>query len=419
MRLPRLLRFLIALPAAAMLAACAQTPAPTAQVPAPEAITLSYAIPDDKASRAAAEALRNGFITTNSGITLDIRALPAANYANALSEAINSGTPPDLFAHTAQQVPALRQSAALLDLAPLGVAPGELSPATLEPWRAGDKLFGLPQQAVPTVLFYNRALFDAANLAYPSSEGWDWKTWRETARALSDPAQGRYGAALGGWLGLVWGNGGELFNADLTKTMLDQPEAVAGVQFGADMVNLDRSAPLPQAAGGPDPVELFRAGNLAMLPAPSTLIAELQRQAPPFPWDIAPMPVGAKKVTLLQVSGLAAYAKTTHPDAAARFIAWATGQDGLTISRNAFPFAAPLHPAVKPSSQLDVSPGFSGGKTVVDALGYGRVQPFVTQWTPINDAVNQALVPVWQGEETAAAAYQRVAPTINQLLAAG
>lgn len=393
---------------AALLAACAGPSAP-------QPVTLRYAIPDDSASQASAEALRTGFAAANPGITIELRPLPAATYIEALNEQLASGSPPDIIAHPAQYAPLLRRDQVLLDLSAHGVSAGDLSPATLEPWRDGEKLYGLPQDAVPTMMFYNRALFDAAGVAYPQ-ENWDWTAWRETARRLSDPARGQYGTALSGWDGLIWGNGGEIFNADFTKTMLDQPAATAGVQFGADLINIDQSAPLPQIAGGPDPIKLFRDGQLALLPSPSTLIAELQGTPPGFAWDIAPMPAGVVRATRLTVSGIGVNAKTTNPEAAARFISWAGSSDGLAAHIKAFPYAVPPRPSVAPAELLNGASGPAGGKFVVGALSYGRVQPFVPEWAAINDTINTALIPVWKGEEPAASAYKRIAPAVNSLL---
>lgn len=403
----RFSRVLVALLLAVALVACAS---PTA--PAPP--TLTFAFPDDGASRAAAEGMQRAFAASNPGVTLALLPLPAASYGEALGAELAAADPPDVFAHEAQQVPALQQSGALLDLSPLGVSAAELNLAAVEPWRRGDQLLGLPQRAVPTVLFYNRALLDAAGLSIPA-EGWDWDGWRDAARRLTDEGEGRFGTAVLGWDGFVWGNGGEIFDAGRTRTLLDQPAAADGVQFGADMIALDRSAPLPQSAGGPDPVELFRAGKLATLPAPSSLIAELQRTPPSFAWDVAPPPAGAVRVTRLLVSGLGASARTPHPREAAGFVGWAAGQDGLATQVAAFPFAVPPRADVAPGALLG-GEGPQGGRFVVDALAYGRVQPFVPRWPEIAREVNQALTPVWQGKQTAMSAYQMVAPTVNGLL---
>jgi multiple sugar transport system substrate-binding protein len=407
MRTPRLYLVLICALLVPLLAACGGA----AQV------SLSYAFPDDAASRAAAEALMMGFAAQAPGVTLSLEPLPVDTYAQTLLDRIGAGTGPDLFSAADAQLPALQGSAALLDLSPLGVTPAGAPDVAVAPWRAEGKLFGLPQHAVPQMLFYNRSLFDAAGAVYPS-ERWSWDEWRATARQLSNRTSGVFGTSVGGWLALVLGNGGSILNPERTATMLDQPPAVEGVQFGADMINVDGSAPLPQYVGGPDPVQLFREGKLAMLPAPSSLIGTLQKEAPAFAWDIAPLPTRAGQVTALAVTGLSASAKTAHPQQAADFIKWAAGPEGVAAAVQAFPFAAPALPSVAPADMLKGAGGPAGGKFVLEALNYGRVPPYVKPWPEITRLVNASLEPVWKGERTAAAAYLSVAPQINALLQA-
>lgn len=405
---PRFHRFVGLLLLISLLAGCAGGQAPSAS-------TLRFAFPDTPAARAAAEALQKGYASVTPGITLELQPLDAKTYGSSLSEALKSANPPDLFTSIDSDVPRLEQDGALLDLAPHGVKPGNQPPALIQPWQAGEKLFGLPQNAIPQMLFYNRALFDAAGQSYPTN-GWTWDEWREAAKRLTNKAQGTYGTSVGSWDSIIWNNNGNVLNPDGTKAMLDQPEAFQAIQFVADMINVDGSAPLPPVAGGPDPSKLFREGNLAMLPAPSSLMASLQEQQPSFTWDIAPLPTHTQRTTSLSVTALAANAKTKSPDAAASFIGWAGSAAGIQTTTSAFPYAVPALSDVSPSELLSKSPS---GSLVVDALRYGRVPTFVVQTPEINKAVNEALVPVWQGQASAESAYRAVTPKINAILQQG
>jgi multiple sugar transport system substrate-binding protein len=59
-----------------------------------------------------------------------------------------------------------------LDLEPLveGDALGDLAPSVADTWRVDGHLVGLPVGVNPSVLYYNRDLFDAAGLPYPPHE---------------------------------------------------------------------------------------------------------------------------------------------------------------------------------------------------------------------------------------------------------
>jgi len=318
-------------------------------------------------------------------------------------------------------MPALLNRKAVLDLqALLALQPAfkldELQPTALAPWQRGSALYGLPTHVVPQVLFYNKDLFEANGVAPPTA-GWTWDDWLASAKRLTVRSGGqvsRYGTALGTWANMVWGNGGELLNADGTQTLLDRPEAIAGVQFAADMVNVHRVAPAPKDAGGPDPVELFQNQKVAMLPGSSNLASRLLAAKLPFKWAIAPLPAGKVAVSPISVSGLAISARSPNAQAALDFATWIVGPAGSALKLNSTPFIAPaLRTATAQEQQI------SGEEAILQALQNGRTQPQVEAWPQVKALVDQALRPVWQGQQSVQAAYRQVAPNINALLKAG
>jgi len=320
-------------------------------------------------------------------------------------------------------LPALINRKAALDLQALlagqsAFKPGDFEPATLATWQRGAALYGLPTDAVPQVLFYNQDLFAAANVAAPAP-GWTWDEWLAKAKQLTVRSNdsdtiSQYGTALSTWASMVWGNGGELLSADGTQTLLDRPEAAAGVQFAADMVNVHRVAPAPKDAGGPDPIELFQGQKVAMLPGASSLASRLLDAKLPFRWAIAPLPVGKVAATPISVSGLAISAHSPNAPAALDFASWIVGPAGSAFKLNNTPFIAPALRAA-PAQERQIT----GEEAILQALQNGRTQPQIEAWPQIKALVDQALKPVWQGQSTVQAAYRQVAPDLNALLKAG
>src|SRR5262249_13372569 len=155
----------------------------------------------------------------------------------------------------------------------------DLQPAGLAAWQRGAALYGLPADLTPMVMFYNRDLFAATGVPEPAPS-WTWDDWLADAKKLTVTSNGqvsRHGTAIGNWSAMVWGNGGELVSPDGKRLLLDSPQAAAGVQFAADMINVHHVAPPPQVAGGPDPAKLFKEQKVAMLPAPSSLAGSLMQ----------------------------------------------------------------------------------------------------------------------------------------------
>ena len=385
--------------------------------PASQTATITYAFPDDPASTDEATKLIEAYQAANPTIQIKPQPLPASEYAQQLLTQVHNNAL-DLFVSTDTQIPALLNNKALLNLQPLlpktsKVLPTDFQAPALIPWQRSGALYGFPTDVVPLVLFYNQDLFDANQIPYPASN-WTWEAWKAAATKLTVSAGGhvtRYGTALSEWSAMIWGNGGELLNADNTRTLIDSAEAAAGVQFAADMVNVQKVAPLPQAAGGPDPVELFKQQKVAMLPASSSVASSFLQAKLPFRWAIAPFPAGVRSAARLSVSGLAISANSKQPSSALDFATWAVGPDGQAIRAAIQPFAAP---ALRASGQRPTQ--VAGAEAIAQALQTGRTLPQVEQWPKIASIVNESLVPVWQGKQTAADAYHQVVPKIDALL---
>jgi multiple sugar transport system substrate-binding protein len=413
------LRLGLLLLVAAFGASCDARPAANSAPDTSQSLTLTFAFPDDVSSSAAATAWLKAYAAVRPQIQITPQPLPAQDYPQQLLGRLDA-TAPDMFVSLDTQMPALINRGALLDINPLvGDAKLKLDdfqPSGLAAWQRGSALYGLPADLTPTVMFYNRDLFAAASVAEPAP-GWTWDDWLADAQKLTVTSNGqvsRHGTAIGAWTAMVWGNGGELVSADGKRLLLDSPQAAAGVQFAADMINVHHVAPLPQIANGPDPVALFKEQKVAMLPASSSLAGSLMQANLPFKWAIAPFPTGAVAATPVSVAGLALSAKGQNQRAALDFAAWVVGPDGQAAAASARPFAAPAlrAAAARPAN-------VPGAEAIFQAAAFGRTLPQVEQWPAIADSINQALIPVWQGQATAAAAYARVAPKINDMLTTG
>ncbi len=395
------------------------TAVPSAQVAAQQ-VALTYAFPDDDANARAATELIQAYTAANPNVRITAMPLPAKEYPQQLLARLGAGAP-DLFVGADTQAPALLKRNAVLDLHSLladgsSLKPSDFQPTALSALQRGDALYGLPTDVTPQVMFYNQDLFDAAGVAHPTSD-WTWNDWLAKAQQLtvrSGDQITRYGTTLSQWSPLVWGNGGELLSADGKQTLLDDPAAAAGVQFAADMINVHKVAPLPKDAGGLDPLQLFQAQQVAMMPGASNVAGALLAAKLPFKWAIAPLPAGKTPVSPLSISGLFVSSESQNQPAALDFAAWIAGPQGSALKAPIMPFVAPaLQSAAPRSSQV------TGEAAILQALQHGRTLPQIEVWPEVKALVDAALKPVWQGQSTAAAAYKTVAPKVNALLRAG
>ena len=139
------------------------------------------------------------------------------------------------------------------------------------------RVYGFPRNAGTEAVFYNKALFEQADLPYPNGP-MNCAEFLELAKKLTVRDSGgriiRFGFtfAWSRWACFVSQWGGRMYSEDGTRCVLDSPEAVAAVQFMQDLIWTYNVSPTPeQEAGmaasggwGLDSMKWFGAGRVAM-----------------------------------------------------------------------------------------------------------------------------------------------------------
>lgn len=242
------------------------------------------------------------FEAANPGVRVEMQAMPPGDYWPKLSSMAASGDLPDVFAMSSGFVKEWGAAGNLADLTELVAA------TDMSGYYDSAVSFGIvdgvqvafPQNWVAPVLYYNKDMFDAAGIAYPSAD-WTWEDFREAARALTldedgDGAPEVWGYSIYGryahvepW---VFRNGGRYLNADETAIELN-PEAVNALRFLTDLVLVDGVAPNPQEMDGIRQQDVFPLGMAAMWVDGTWNIANTREiVGDDFNWGIAQVPVG-------------------------------------------------------------------------------------------------------------------------------
>ena len=142
----------------------------------------------------------------------------------------------------------------------------DLYPGILNYSTMGDNVLGMPVGYTSHVVYYNKALFDQAGVAYPE-EGWTWDDLREKAVALSALGDDIYGFAFAtspdpyDFEQYYWSFGSSYLSEDgkVMDGYFNSDEAVTMMQMFSDMVKEG------SALGAQDSVSnAFRGGNVAM-----------------------------------------------------------------------------------------------------------------------------------------------------------
>jgi multiple sugar transport system substrate-binding protein len=160
-------------------------------------------------------------------------------------------------------------------------------------------LYGLPWVAQPVVLYYNKNMFDAAKLAYPTAR-WTWDDFTNAAKALTKDTNGdgtadQWGTTATGWPPpqmFIWQAGGDVITPDLATSPIDSREALDGMSF---YLSLDID---PTIAPGADVTrkqsfsDLFKAGKVAMVFASAS--DDLDYNSPGITVGVVPPPKNPK-----------------------------------------------------------------------------------------------------------------------------
>ena len=265
------------------------TEAPAAQAPATDAakaetqagekIELTFSVWGDPEELAILQEIADDFTAQNPNVHITVNVSDWDTYWDKLQTTLAAGNPPDVFAMDAPLYPDYQSRDVLLNLQSfIDQDKYDLSgyyEVSLLCYQTPDGYYGLPRDVQPSVMYYNKDMFDEAGVPYPD-ETWTWETLIENGKKLTKDKDGdgtidQY--ALWAdvwdmellWASLIWQNQGEIMNADYTETLLAEEGGMGAWQFIHDMMFEHKIMPSPSVAeqfGDP-----FESGNAAMTPA--------------------------------------------------------------------------------------------------------------------------------------------------------
>lgn len=421
--------------ASLLLAACASTPAattPATSAPAateasaksteitfmmwgaPEELTVWQAVVDD-------------FHKANPGITVNVDVSDWDSYWTKLNTLIAGGTPPDVFAMDAPLFLDWQSRGALLNLQPyIDANPGFLDgfyPQTLTAYKTADGYYGLPRDCQSIVLFYNKDMFDAAGVAYPTAD-WTYDDLLATAKSLTLDKDGdgkidQYGLWTDTWdmellwSEAIWAYGGEIISEDHTKTLIGEGGARDAWTY-IDSLYKEGVMPTPTTSGeyGSD---LFQSKMAAMTTIGHWAVPGYVASGVNF--DVAPMPTGPSgKVTSINSAGFVVSKDTKNADAAFKFIQFALSEAGQKRLAE-LGFALPVLKAVAESDVFLKQSGNINQQVFLDSIPFARTKPVFKGYEEWAGVVGDGLTPVFDGEAELGPTLDEVVKSADAVLA--
>src|SRR5574341_1002028 len=417
----------------AMLSACAQPPAATdntagdnAGAGTGEQVELVFSVWGDPEELAILQRIADDFSTQNPNVTVTVTVSDWDTYWEKLQTSLAGGDPPDVFAMDAPLYLDYQSRGVLLNLQSFmdqeNYDLADFYPASLQCYATDEGYFGLPRDIQPSVMYYNKDMFDAAGVPYPD-ESWTWDTLVEQGQKLTQDTDGdgttdHYAlwADLWDmellWASMVWQAGGEILSEDFTHTRLGEPDAMQAWQFAHDMIFEYGIMPTPSVAeqfGDP-----FESGNAAMTPAGHWVVPYYSNVD--FSWDVASLPMGEERASIVNSVGFVIAKDTDHPQEAWEFLKYLVGPEGQTTI-TALGLGVPSRMSIANSpAYLEQDSAPINHQLFLDVMQYARVKPCFRGYDEWATLIGDGMSPIWIGEAELEPTMQELIPQADAIL---
>lgn len=369
----------------------------------------SFMVFGDPGEKAAYETLVAAFEKAHLEIDVDLLHIPSqSDYRQRLAADLAAGTATDVvlisFRNYARfaEIGALEPVAPYLEKSTLLKA-ADFYPESIAPYTWNRTLYCIPQNISSLVVYYNKSLFDRANVPYPKF-GWTWDEFVQTARALTD-GKGQYGLGTEAEFirvaPFIWGNGGEIVDDPInpTRLTLDTPDVRAGIQWFLDLQLKHKVVPDLTQEQGQDSESRFLNGTLAMY-LNSRRVVPTMRTITGFDWDVAALPVGKRPATILHSDAYCMTVTSKDKDAAWTLIEYANSAVGQTIIAETGRTVPSLRAVAESPAFLSPMLKPASSKVWLDVVPYVRPVPILPFWPDIEEAVSAQLEAAYYGQIT-------------------
>jgi len=353
------------------------------------------------------------------------------NALQKLVVGLQGGLQPDIAYQYGTSMPYLATAPSIMDLTDRVQDPGFNWSDFVEGARSAatvdGRVYGIPALIDNLAIVYNKDLFDAAGIGYPT-EDWTWDDFRQAAQALTDPSKTQFGFAfpvdgtedtVWHYDAMLWEAGGDILNADNTQAAFDSSAGVEALTTLQQMAVTDQSVFLDQQNLGKVD-QLFNSGSIGMLVT--------------GPWALQAFPDANYGVQIMPTYADGSHTTIAGPDmwvlfdngggradAAWNFVTWLTAaeqvkQDSMTSGH--LPTRTSVATAQGFVSAFDAA--FPGeGVFVQNLANVTKARPAIAHYDEISQIMGVAVVKVMLGEAEPQQALDDAAAEVNSVLAGG
>ena len=276
------------------------------------------------------------------GVTVDVSAVPFADFATGVDAGLLSGTAPDVFRVDYPTMGLYASTGQLLDVTePLAELAQDVRPALMDAVTTDDRVYGVPQHVDTSALVYRPDLLREAGItSVPDrpEDAWSWEEFGEVADKLRDASPQDTSAfavnwqAAGAfrWLTWLFMAGGHLYDEDLRTSTLDGDAGRRALDFTQSFFE-NGWVPTSTSTKSPTyPDAQFTAGRLAMVFAGNFLVpAFADTIGDRFEYAVTYQPRDERRATELGGNALVATKDSPNAELAAELLAFLGSRDAM------------------------------------------------------------------------------------------
>lgn len=368
----------------------------------------------------------SNFESENPNIKIEASIVPWGQYWQKLQTTTVAGTAPDIFWMNVPNFPKYSDNNLLMNLSDYfndsNVDISKYPSALIEKYSKDGDVYAVPEQYDTIALVYNKKMFDAAGLEYPTAD-WTWNDMLNAAQKLTiDTPEGKQYGFLSqyenqsGYYNFMVMNGGKIISEDRTKSGFDDPKSIEALQFLVDLIYKYNVAPDgKQMVELNSPMDIFTSGRAAMTTVGSWYVPILNG-ALGEDIDFAPLPKSPntnERKTIIHGLSWAGYANTKYPEETWKFINYLISPEfNKSLATSAITI-----PSYEGMAQdwVDSVPYYNL-QTFIDAVNYSWPYPVskkTSEWMSIEMS---ELKDAYLGNKTVTEAMNTIAEKMNAIL---
>lgn len=411
----------------------------------PVTITYSYwGTPDEAAS---VQAVADKFHEEYPNIIVEVMAIPNEEYTTKLNTLATAGQLPDCGIMNENGVLDFASKGLLADISDM-YAGADAMPLESITFKSEGKPVAYSAANEILFMYYNKDMFDAAGLEYPSAtEAMTWDEFIETAKLLTLDKNGKnaadpefdpenivqYGCVVDNWTWQleVWAlsNGGRWFSEDGKECTINDPAVIEAFQKVADLTLVEHVMPYNAGLEDNGIQRSIATGNVAMATGGAWNVGTCLNSAREdigLNYGVARLPKMVEEVTICTGGPQVVFSQTKHPAEAMEFIKWYTKEenswDSLIATGIWMPILEKYYTEPELTAKWIENPNFPDAEEYKAAVvDYAMECAESTCWYYVphtNDFINllrSVLGPVWTGEQTAEQAITENFDALNDI----